>query len=254
MGSPSTPPSTASSALIDAVRHLQDPAALGALLPLFAHAANNHLTVMLACLDLLAQAGVGDDELRETVRLARTAGQDLRVDLSALHATSRARSRDVVPVEVSVAVDAAMQLVQLAAGGAPEVDVDSVPGLRAVAEPGALEFAVFRMLWLARRRNGRTRPSLDAARVELRERTPTLRGLRVGNYVRVRLQCRDFEIPLAWQRPTSNAGHVVERLVDPDGLEFAAVEAFAMSARGLFIARDDGTASSLELYVPCALT
>jgi hypothetical protein len=171
-----------------------------------------------------------------------------------LHATARARSRDVVPVDVSVAVEAAVQLMQFAAGEPPALEVSVPPGLRASTEAGGLELAIFRLLWLARRSRAETSTSLEATRIELQERVPALRGLRVGNYVRIRLQSSELEIPLAWQRPTAGAGHVVERLVDPDGLEFAAVEAFAMSSRGLFIARVDSAARSLELYVPSAMT
>src|SRR4051794_38935808 len=73
----------------DALRHLHEPAAIGALMTLFAHAANNRLTVILSCLDVLGSPGVPDADLREALELARGASEALTADLADLQAANR---------------------------------------------------------------------------------------------------------------------------------------------------------------------
>jgi hypothetical protein len=235
--------------LRDALQQLQGPAALGTLVPLFAHAANNRLTVILASLDLLDQVDLGDSDLGETLRLAREAGRELGADLAALQATSRGRAREPSTVAVADAVTAALDLVELAAARRPVIDVDVPADLCIVAEPGALDLALSRLLWLGVRSRAASL-SLRASRIEIPARTSGSPALRAGPHVRIMLRLEGVSPPAAWVRATTHAGYVVERLEDPDGLEFAAVEAFATSTRGSFVARADRAATVLDLYVP----
>jgi hypothetical protein len=64
-------------------------AALGALLPKFAHDCNNRLTVILSCLDLLGEMQVEDADLKEVFALADDAARQLASEVSTLLGLAR---------------------------------------------------------------------------------------------------------------------------------------------------------------------
>src|SRR5512144_959412 len=70
----------------DMLRHLQDPAAIGTLMAMFAHAANNRLTVILSCLDVLGATGLAATDAQAALELARGASTELTRELAALQA------------------------------------------------------------------------------------------------------------------------------------------------------------------------
>jgi hypothetical protein len=238
-------------AVVDAWRRVKDAAALGLLLPLFAHAANNRLTVILAGLDLLAQVDLADADLSETLRLARDAGAGLVADLATLQATSRTRTPQPTSVNIREAVSAAIRLVDLAAARPLAVDVEVAPDLRVSLSPGALEFAISELLWLAAQR-GATSVTLRASRVEPPKEHRASGAQRHRSRIRMEMRLEGVAPAASWLRGMAQAGQVIERLEDPDNLEYAAVEAFALSVRGTLFTRAEGSSTVFELDIPDA--
>lgn len=240
--------------LLDALRRLQDPAAIGVLMALFAHGANNRLTVILSCLDVLSHADLADPDLREAVQLARAASDDLCADLGMLQASACRSPQPRTSSSLHDLVHAARRLVQWLTNR-PFVVVAEVPrSLYVEAEPGTCEIAICRLLQLAQT-CGAEAVVVRGSDVEVAVRAPDRPDLRPGRYCRIDVECPGAELSPALLRTKGGPGQILNRLQDPDGLDFAAVEAFAVSLRGCLVAMADGIdAPRFELYLPSAAT
>lgn len=76
-------------------------------------------------------------------------------------------------------------------------------------------------------------------------------GLRPGSHCRVEVRFEGAGLPEHFTRPLSGPSRVVERLYAEGGLEFAAVEAFALALRGHVEARNHESALAVvELFQP----
>lgn len=235
-----------------AIVAMHDQAALGSLAGSFSHGVNNRLTVVLSCLEMLKDSACLDPEAGRAVDLAFDSANRLVGDVRALLAGTHRQPVATQEVVMADAVSAAARTFVAIAGMSPSLRVAVPPGLRVVADFGQLRSALVRLFWLARRR--------EAAAVEVTgfewsvaARLPDQPMLRKGNY-----GCLDFGFagkPLAARllRPGSEHGNVLDRLLEEDGLEFAAVENFATRARGLLVADGAaGDATRLRLYLPRA--
>jgi hypothetical protein len=231
-------------------------AAVGSLLTSFAHAGNNRLTVILSCLEVLEAAGPGDDDQRAAVRLALEATHKLADDLGALLAGGRGDQRGRERLLVHAAARRAL-LVRQAFGERTSLPVTlDVPDDLAVdVEPGSLETAVLRLCRFAERR-GATALAVRGAAVTIQPRDPLRTALRAGHYCRLEFGLEGAgSLPRALLEPPAEPGHVATRLREPDGLEVAAVEAFAWSLRGLARAAHPAESDRpcVELYLPLAV-
>jgi hypothetical protein len=253
-GQPDDDPAWPGEELRDALRRLQDPAAIGALMALFAHGANNRLTVILSCLDVLDHAGLADPDLRDAVQLARAASGDLCTDLAVLQASARRSPLQRTSSSLHDLVHAARRLAQWLANRQFVVVAEVPASLYVEAAPGACELAVCRLLQLAQRRGARA-VVVRGSEVEVVVRAPERPDLRAGRYCRIDVECPGAELSPVLLRTGGGPGQILARLQDAEGLDFAAVEAFAVSLRGCLIAMADGTAEPrFELYLPSATT
>jgi hypothetical protein len=249
---PDDDPALPGEELRHALGRLQGPAAIGTLMALFAHGANNRLTVILSCLDVLDHAGLSDPDLRDAVQLARAASGDLCNDLAALQASARRSPPQSTSSSLHDLVRAARRLAQWLANRRFVVVAEVPASLYVETGPGACELAICRLLLLAQRR-GAQAVVVRGSEVEVVARAPERPDLRAGRYCRIDVECPGAELSPVLLRTTGGPGRILERLQDADGLDFAAVEAFAMSLRGCLIAMADGIATPrFELYLPNA--
>lgn len=239
--------------LLETLHGIADTAALGSLLRSFAHAGNNRLTVILACLDVLETTGLADEDQRAAVRLALGGARQLADDLALLQAAGRRDTRERQPRSVAAALSQTQRLQDLLGGERPlSMSFETPPDLTVECEHGRLELALLRLCLFARRREA-TALHVRGLELELVERDPRRPSLRPGRYCQLEFRFDGATLPAVLCEALAEPGHVSCRLREPDGLEFAAVEAFAAQQRGLARASIDGTtAPVVELILPIA--
>ena len=229
----------------DALRSLLESAAAGSLMGSVVHAGNNRLTVILSCLDLLNGANVADEDLRSAIALASGAAQQLADDFATLLGGVRRRAPPAGTVELGAALQRARSLDAVLHGRALPGPCDVADGVEVGADPDQLVATLLRLYVFARRRGaGAVRVRVRALEVEARSADRPY--LRKGRYAHLEFALEGAELPPALSRPPAEYGHVVGRLADPDGLEFAAIEAFTGALRGHLQA----TTAAVELFLP----
>ena len=237
--------------LRDALRDLLDGAGVGSLLASVAHAGNNRLTVILSCLDLLAGADIGDEDLRSAIALATGAAQQLANDFSSLLAGVRTHASPVEAVDLEWALRRVAVLDAFLHGGTFVTGFEGAAGLEVDAERERLVATLLRLCTIARRRGARS-IRVGAGRLEVAARTAERPSLRKGRYCRVELEI----VGGAWPEQPSHAGaetgHVGERLADADGLDYAAVQAFVAMLRGQVTTTSEPGSMRVELCLPAA--
>jgi hypothetical protein len=239
--------------LLETLHGIADTAALGSLLRSFAHAGNNRLTVILACLDVLETTGLDDEDQRAAVRLALGSARQLADDLALLQAAGRRDTRERQPRSVVAALSQAQRLQDLLGDERSfSMSFEASPDLKVECEHGRLELALLRLCLFARRREA-TALHVRGVELELVERDPERPSLRPGRYCQLEFRFDGATLPAVLCDALTEPGHVACRLREPDGLEFAAVEAFAAQQRGLARASTAGaTAPVVELILPIA--
>ena len=235
----------------DMLRHLQDPAAIGALMAMFAHAANNRLTVILSCLDVLGAEGPAGPDAQAALELARGASIDLTRELAALQAAMHRSEPERVRVELLDAARAGARWFRVLGGGTVTVEVDVPRGLQVLAEPGVVPLAVLRLLGLAQRCEA-SAVCIQGDMVEFASRPRARSALRPGRYACLQFACSHMRLTPPLLDTRAGAGHGLDRLHDPHGLEFAAVEATAAGLRGHLLAEATPDGDRLELCLPLA--
>lgn len=237
--------------LLETLRGVADTAALGSLLRSFAHAGNNRLTVILACLDVLDSADLNDEDKRAAVRLALGSARQLADELALLQAAGRRDTRERRPRNIAAALEQTQRLQDLLGGERPlRMSFEASPDLTVECEDGRLELALLRLCLFARRRQA-TALHVRGVALELETRDPRLPSLRPGRYCQLEFRFDGATLPPVLCEALAEHGHVAYRLREPDGLEFAAVEAFAASQQGL--ARASSAAEAVpvvELILP----
>jgi hypothetical protein len=234
----------------DMLRHLQDPAAIGALMAMFAHAANNRLTVILSCLDVLGSEGLAATDARAALELAHGASTDLTRELAALQAAMHRNEPERSRIELRDATRAGVRWHETL-GAAIAVEVDVPVGLQVVAEPGVPSLAVLRLLALAQRCEA-SAVRIHGDMIEFTSRPRDRSALRPGRYARLQFTCSHMRLTPSLLDTRVGPGQGLDRLHDPHGLEFAAVEASAAALRGQLLAHSTPDGDRFELYLPLA--
>ncbi|HET7204499.1 MAG TPA: hypothetical protein VFI92_14140 [Steroidobacteraceae bacterium] len=207
--------------------------------------------MILSCLDLLAGADIDDEDLRSAITLATGAAQQLASDFSSLLAGVRRNAPPVEAIDLEAALRRVAVLDSFLHGRTVVTACEVAPGLEVEVEHEHLVAALLRLCTIARRRGARS-IRIGAGTLEVEARTADRPSLRKGRYCRVAFEI----VGAAWAEQASRAGtepgHVVGRLGDADGLEYAAVEAFAAALRG-HVATTSGPGSTLiELCLPAS--
>lgn len=239
--------------LLETLHGIADTAALGSLLRSFAHAGNNRLTVILACLDVLESGGLSEEDQRDAIRLALGGARQLADDLALLQAAGRRDTRERRPRSVAAALSQTQRVLELLGGERPlRMSFEAAPAVMVECEHGRLELALLRLCLFARRREA-TELHVRCVELELAERDPQRPALRPGRYCQLEFRFDGATLPAVLCEALAEPGHVACRLREPDGLEFAAVEAFAGQQRGLARASTAGsTGPVVELILPLA--
>ena len=110
-------------------------------------------------------------------------------------------------------------------GAGLECDVEVPAGLEAKVERERLVSALLRVFMLARRHAARSL-RIRGASLDVAARTAAQPALRKGRYCRLEFELVGARSARGAASSHRRAGHVVERLDEPHGLQFAAVEAF----------------------------
>jgi hypothetical protein len=239
--------------LREALKSTASAASLGTLLTSFAHAGNNRLTVILSCLDVIEAAGLDDEDQRTAVRLALGGARQLADDLAALLTGGRRDTRGREPRDVTTALSDGCELHALLGERPLPVSIAVAPGLAVECEPGRLELAVLRLCVLAQRCHAAA-VDVRGAELDLQSRDPRWPALRPGRDCKLEFRFNGATLPQLLLETPPEPGHVVGRLREPQGLEFAAVEAFAAALRGVASARASGSpvATVVDLVLPIA--
>lgn len=228
----------------------QDIAAVGSLAASFAHGANNRLTVILTSLDVVETAGLPDDDSRKAAALANEAALQLADDLRSLLAGARRRVAQPRLVELQDAIAEAQDLFRQLPGGALPIVADIPAGLTVRADPERLATALMYLLEFARRR-GATAVNMTGANMRVDVRSAENPMLRTGRYCCLDVELVRGTLTERLVQPGREPGPALDRLLDPDGLELAAVEAFAHALRGQLVAQRWSMANPrLQLYLP----
>ncbi len=230
----------------------QELAAVGSLTAPFAHTANNRLTVILSCLEMIGDTTTPSEDRLKAVALADEAARRLTTDMNALLAAARRQPAQLRIVELNSVIAQASNIFSHLPG--PTIPVASrVPaGIAVQLDPERLQAAVLHLLSFARRR-GAAMVALTGTEVVVETRTADRPMLRKGHY-----GCLDFELVGATVtdhllRASRRAGNVTDRLLDPDGLELAAAESFMLTVRGQILVSDGpGSSAHITLYLPRA--
>ena len=235
----------------DVLRGALDSAAVGSLVTSLVHSGNNRLTVILSCLDLLDGADVSAEDVRAAIALATGAAQQLATDFSTLLTGVRRRAPQPATVELAPAVQSAIRLDAFLHDSGLQAVSDVPAGLAVEVERGRLEAALLR-LWVFGRRRGARAIRVGGRPLEVEARTAARPALRKGRYCCLEVDLVGASLPDLLVHETAEPGHVVERLGDPDGLEYAAVEAFVGSLRGHLTAHAERDRVRIELYLPAS--
>jgi hypothetical protein len=206
-------------------------AALGSLMLAFAHDGNNRLMVIMSCLDALSLDTLDEAERREALALATGASRQLADDLAALLTGARGQVAQTCRIELTDALHSAIELYGFMTQRATPVTVDiaATPWLR--ADPTQLQPALLRLL-LGAERLGATAIRVSIATFDQSALVDELPQLRHGQYAGIDFECVGASMPQRLVRAGSAPVHALDLLRDPDGLEFAAVEAYAQALRG----------------------
>ena len=230
----------------------QDLAAVGSLTAPFAHGANNRLMVVLSCLDMIGTEGSSSEDSSKAVELANGAARRLADDMSALLAGVRRQLSQPQRLQLSDAVMRARRTFAQLPG--PELAIVSkVPaGLEVHVDADRVEEALLRLMSFARRR-GASKVAITGAQITIEARTAAPPMLRKGRYCRLELELIGATMTERLLRASPEPGHVTDRLLDPDGLELAAVESFVVGLRGHMLASGGaGESPRVALYLPYA--
>jgi two-component system cell cycle sensor histidine kinase/response regulator CckA len=230
----------------------QDLAAVGSLTAPFAHGANNRLTVVLSCLDMIGTAGLSSEDSHKAVELANGAARRLADDMSALLAGVRRQVSRPQRLQLRESISRARRTFAHLPG--PELTiVSNVPaGLEVQLDADRLERALLRLMSFARRRGAATLV-FTGEEVTIEARTAQRPMLRKGHYCRLELELIGATLTERLLRASAEPGHVTDRLLDPDGLELAAVESFVVGLRGQLLASEAAGASPrIAVYLPTA--
>jgi len=134
------------------------------------------------------------------------------------------------------------------------VDVRSTvpPGALVQADAARFEATLVRLLQFARRR-GANSVACTLSALEVESRTVRSVELKKGRYHCVEFELEGATIGDNLLRAHAVAGVAFDRMRDPDGLELAAAEAFAVAQRGrLIVDCATGAHPRLQLYLPVA--
>ena len=228
----------------------QDLAAVGSLTALFAHGANNRLTVILSCLDMLGMPGIPAEDTGKAVELANGAARRLAVDMSALLAGARRQVAQPEIVHLRESVRRASNTFRQLPGAELQVLAEIAGGLDVLVDPDRVEAAILRVLCFARRR-GACAVTLTGEEILIESPSSKRPMLRKGRYARLDAELIGATLSERLLRVSPEPGHVTDRLLDPDGLELAAVESFVIGLRGqLEMVADSGTNPRIRLYLP----
>ena len=227
----------------------QEVAAVGSLTAAFAHGANNRLTVILSALDVIEAAGLPDDDARTAATLANGAALRLADDMRSMLAGVRRHMLQPRVVELHDAVASAQQLFRQLHGGV-QVVADIPLGLTVQVDPERLATALLRLLAFAQRR-GSAAVNLTGSHQRVDVRADETPPLRKGLYICLDVEMVRGTLTERLVQASQEPGHVLDRLLDPDGLELAAVEAFAIALRGQLVAQRWSMANPrVQLYLP----
>jgi hypothetical protein len=230
----------------------QDFAAVGSLTALVAHGANNRLTVILSCLDVIGSAGLHDQDSREALELANGAARRLADDMTALLAGVRRQSPQVCLVPLAEAVGTACDVFRRLPGAALEIAVTVPSCLEVPADPDRLVAALLRLLSFGRRRHA-TAIAVNGWTIDVKTRAAERPALREGRYCCLEFELVGASLTETLLRTHPEPGHVLERLLDADGLELAAVESFVAAQRGqLMVSGGAGANPRMQLVLPVA--
>ena len=238
--------------LRDTLRDLLDGAGVGSLLASVAHAGNNRLTVILSCLDLLAGADIGDEDLRSAIALATGAAQQLANDFSSLLAGVRTNASPVEAVDLEWALRRVAVLDAFLHGGEVVTGFEGASGLEVDVERERLVAALLRLCTIARRRGARS-IRIRAGRLEVEARTAERPSLRRGRYCRVEMEIVGAAWPAEASPPSVESGPFLAHLGDADGLEHAAVQAFVAALRGHVVTTIGPGSTLVELCLPASM-
>ena len=228
----------------------QDLAAVGSLTALFAHGANNRLTVILSCLDMIGMAGMPAEDTGKAVELANGAARRLAGDMSALLAGARRQVAQPEVVQLRESVRRASNTFKQLPGAELQVLAEVADGLDVLVDPDRVEAAILRVLSFARRR-GACAVTLTGEEILIESRPSKRPMLRKGRYGRLDAELVGATLSERLLRIDPEPGHVTDRLLDPDGLELAAVESFVIGLRGqLEMIADSGANPRIRLYLP----
>ena len=214
------------------LRTTLDAAAMGTLTASVAHAGN-----------------VDAEDLRLALDLATGAARQLATDFGRLLANTRRPTMHPELVDLRQALIGAQRLDALLHETGLVVDMDVPDGLCVDLERDSLVAALLRVLLLARR-CGATVVQVSGDQFEVTARTATLRK---GRYCRMSIELAETQLPAAL-RTGVEPGHVTERLVEPLGLQLAALEAYVSAARGQVLVSEapDTDATRVEVYLPAS--
>jgi PAS domain-containing protein len=230
----------------------QDPAAVGSLTAVFAHGANNRLTVILSCLEMIGTVGLHGEDADHAMELASGAARRLAEDTSALLAGVRRQVPRPETIHLRESVLQASKTFTQLPGLELQVTVHIADSVELYADPDRVEAAILRLLSFARRR-GASSVTLTADEVVIEARRSERPRLRKGRYCRLDTELVGATLSERLLRVNPEPGQVTDRLFDPDGLELAAVEGFVVAMRGqLEVHADPGTHPRIRLYLPYA--
>jgi hypothetical protein len=236
--------------LRNALAAQQDFAAVGSLTAAFAHGANNRLTVILSSLDVIEAAGLPDEDARTAATLANGAALRLADDMRSMLAGVRRHLLQPGVVELHDAVASAQHLFRQLPGAVVHVVADIPAGLTVRADPERLATALLRLLSFAQRR-GASSVNLTGSHQRVDVRAAERPLLRKGRYICLDVEMVRGTLTERLVQTSQEPGHVLDRLLDPDGLELAAVEAFAFALRGQLVAQRWSMANPrVQLYLP----
>ncbi len=235
--------------ITEALRHSLHYATVGTLLAGVVHAANNRLTVVLSCLDVIQAPRLPDEDRRAAVELAQDAARQLADELGILNEAARSRRDPERRSALGPCLDSALRLAGQLADLTVASDVSGLGRLQVACDPGTLGSVLLRALLFAQQ-GGATRCEISGAVSVLEARDPAWPGLRAGSYARLEVLMRGASLADPLYEAGAAGGFDARRLLVPGGLELAAIDAHAVARRGrAFVLRSAGE-PVLALFLP----
>lgn len=230
----------------------QDAATVGSTTEAFVHGANNRMTVILSCLDVLSSTGLPSADSRRALELGESSARQLAHDLGALFAGIRRQPPEPRLLDIPESLAQARQVFAQLPGHVVDVRSTVPPGSLVQADAARFEATLVRLLQFARRR-GATSVACTLSALEVESRATPSPVLKKGRYHCVEFELEGATIGDDLLRGRAEAGVAFDRMHDPDGLELAAAEAFAVAQRGrLVLDCATGASPRLQLYLPVA--